>query len=134
MVGRVWTVGLMVVWAPLAACGARTLGESEQERRVVQTSGGRGNAGSTGAAGGSNRRKPLPLDEGDPLGHCPGGFDAAENPDEPCNCLVEGVCFDSKYDACACICPRDSRANTCVSAGSPECEPGSRTKVSCYAL
>jgi hypothetical protein len=72
------------------------------------------------------------MDEGNPLGPCVSGFIERDDPERDCNCLVEGVCFDTKYDACACICPRDSQANTCVST--QDCEVDSRTKVSCYAL
>jgi hypothetical protein len=137
MAGRCRGIGWSILVACIAACGGRTLEEPGDSASPPES--GRETAG-----GAKPQRQPseppsstpnhpgIRFDQGDPLGACVAGFLASEEPDRPCNCLVEGVCFDSKPEACACICPRDSRANTCVSR--QECERDSQTKVSCYAI
>lgn len=118
----------------LVACGARSLepGDSLGPSEVRETEGDPPTAGPTPPESGRDRGPGVRFDQGDPLGACQAGFVEAEQPDEPCNCLVRGVCFDTKSQACACICPRDSSHNACVSEW--DCTENSRTKVSCYAL
>jgi hypothetical protein len=62
-----------------------------------------------------------------PLGACMPGFDRYENLDRPCNWLADALCYDTKDQACACICPRD-KESLCLS-GLPA--PGSATRVTC---
>jgi hypothetical protein len=92
--------------------------------------GGGAEPGNGPTSGGSNPG--IRFDDGDPLGACQEGFFEIEQPSRDCNCLVEGVCFDTKAQACACICPRNSSHNTCVSTR--DCEKDSRTAVSCFAF
>ena len=127
--------GLSVIGLWLFACGAKSVGEpgdspwSEPESRErAQDSPSEPEPSKAPGAPGPGVR----FDQGDPLGACQAGFLELEHPDEPCNCLVEGVCFDTKAQACACICPRNSSHNTCISAW--DCTEDSRTKVSCHAI
>ena len=137
MAGRVWAIGVLLVCAPFSACGAKTTtdpGDSPGSNSAAHEPDGQGSKTPTSppGRGGNPMLPPDWLDDGVPLGDCVSGFVEAEDPGRPCNCLVEGVCFDTKRDACACICPRSSAANTCVSK--QDCEPDSHTRVSCYAL
>jgi len=135
--GRYWAIGLCFVCAPGLACGAKTLeepGDSSTRAPDVDQGAPADSEAPRPAPGSGDKPNPVGdlLGQGDPLGACVAGFIEASEPDRPCNCFVDGACFDTKYDACACICPRTGSANTCVSR--QDCEPDSRTKVSCYAL
>jgi hypothetical protein len=137
MAGRVWAIGVLLVCAPLAACGAKTLADPGDSpgSRLAGSEPDAPDSKTPSPPPGPGNKPALPpswLADGVPLGECISGFVEAEEPDRPCNCLVEGVCFDTKRDACACICPRTSVANTCVSR--QDCEPDSHTRVSCYEL
>lgn len=76
-------------------------------------------ASTTGTGGG--------LDDDLDLGECVEGWPVYEG-----ECPWEGsdhLCYATKADACACLCPRDRRS-TCVS-GLPG-GPDSHTAVSCF--
>ncbi|MEO6602669.1 MAG: hypothetical protein ABIQ16_22485 [Polyangiaceae bacterium] len=112
--------------ATLAACGGRAVEEP--------SSGGSGPsapATSEPALGGgagrpSSPSSPLPTHD---LGDCAPGFSRVDNPNRPCNWLVEdGSCFDEKEAACACICPT-SGSSVCFSGFDDG--PGSATLVQC---
>jgi hypothetical protein len=63
------------------------------------------------------------------LGVCTPGFERAADPARSCNWLTEaGVCFDTKDDACACICPR---AGDSLCWSNFDNGPGSATLVHC---
>jgi hypothetical protein len=139
MAGRVWVIGVLLGCASLSACGAKTTvdpDDSPGSQLAGGEPGGQDSKTPTSPPGPGGKPRSPPgagwLDDGTPLGDCVSGFVEAEDPERPCNCLVEGVCFDTKRDACACICPRTSTANTCVSK--QDCERDSHTRVSCYAL
>jgi hypothetical protein len=136
MTGRVWVVGVLLLCAAFSACGAKSLADPGDSpgSRLADESDGQAPKTPSPLPGNSNKPAfpPSWLDNGVPLGECVSGFVEAEEPERPCNCLVEGVCFDTKRDACACICPRTGVANTCVSR--QDCEHDSHTRVSCYAL
>jgi len=124
-----------MIW--FTACGgARSLGDGPGEETDAAGPGESRDPGERPAPGGksdgSPGREPFSFGEGAPLPECVAGFRQRDKPDKPCNCLVEGVCFDDKAQACACICPRTGKQNACVSEH--ECEENSRTKVSCYSL
>jgi hypothetical protein len=127
-------IGSMMVGFCLVACGAKSLAEPGESLAAAPraTSDPPPRATSDSSPPKSNRGSGVRLDEGARLGPCEEGFVEREHPDRDCNCISDGVCFDTKAEACACICPRDSSHNTCVSQW--DCEKDSRTKVSCYAL
>ncbi len=136
--GRCWVVGaVLLVW--FTACGGgRSLGEGPGEDSGVLGSDGNQsrNPPEPAAPGGTSHPSsdgvPFSFGEGARLPECVAGFRQRDKPDKPCNCLVQGVCFDDKAQACACICPRTGEQNLCVS--DQECEEGSRTKVRCYSI
>lgn len=115
---------LCVLLGGLAGCGGRVEGPP---------SGGSGggetapvSSGSKNTAGNSAASDPFPQQA---LGSCKPGFDHASNPDRSCNWLTDsGMCFDTKDDACACICPagNDSVCYSPFSNGD-----GSATPVHC---
>ena len=134
--GRCWVAGAAVLFWFTACGGGRSLGNGPGEDSGAVGSdasetpaeqpapGGKSDASADGEA--------FNFGEGAPLPACVAGFRQSDKPDKPCNCLVQGVCFDDKAQACACICPRTGKQNVCVSE--QECEEGSRTKVRCYSL
>ena len=85
----------------LFACGGRVeepksggSGGEDTAPASSASSDGAGNSGSDGS---------FPAHD---LGDCKPGFDRAKSPARSCNWLTEsGLCFETKDDACACICP-----------------------------
>jgi hypothetical protein len=135
--GRSWVVCAVVVLGWFTACGGgRSLGEGPgEDSGVLGDNESRTPAeppAPGGKSDGSGDGDPFDFGAGAPLPECVAGFRQSDKPDKPCNCLVQGVCFDDKAQACACICPRTGKQNVCVS--DQECEEGSRTKVRCYSL
>jgi hypothetical protein len=104
---------------------------SRWRRRLRRTSPAEPPA-SGGKSDGSGNADPFDFGVGARLPECVAGFRQSDKPERRCNCLVQGVCFDDKAQACACICPRTGKQNACVSE--QECEERSRTKVRCYSL
>jgi hypothetical protein len=90
----------------LGGCGGKTERGGEG---VLLTEGGSGSGG-----------PPIT-----PLGACELGFVWENDPSRPCPWIAEGRCYDTKEEACACICPRD-RKSFCVSPS-----PGERVDVTC---
>jgi hypothetical protein len=63
------------------------------------------------------------------LGNCESGFDPDSEIDRPCDWLgQDGLCYESKEEACNCICPRDQ--DSYCSSGFFRGE-GEATPVSC---
>jgi hypothetical protein len=58
---------------------------------------------------------------------CRRGFKPDGQTFRPCDFLADGLCYESKVDACACICP--SKANTTCTSGFPV--PDGRVIVTC---
>ncbi len=78
-----------------SACG----GQIEREP------GGGGSSGSgQSAAGGAGAGTSFPSK---PLGECKPGFSRYQNPTLPCPWLGDGLCYEDKDAACACVCPKD---------------------------
>lgn len=88
----------------LAACGGRVLDRSESDdsganRAPGMAGGDEQNGGSAGSSSSFPSHR---------LGTCVPGFDPAQHPERSCKWLDEkGKCYDTKDDACACICPTD---------------------------
>jgi hypothetical protein len=61
------------------------------------------------------------------LGPCRKGFKPEEQTTRSCDFLAGELCYESKLDACACICP--SRSNTNCVSGFPV--PDGRVVVTC---
>ncbi|MET0790561.1 MAG: hypothetical protein ABW061_03495 [Polyangiaceae bacterium] len=117
---------LFLVIFGLTACGGRAIeapgsGGSDSSEPDTDNSTPAANAGSAAASS-----KPLPAYA---LGDCTPGFSRQVNPNRPCNWLTkDGVCFDDKQGACACICPT-SGESVCFSASGDG--NGSATLVHC---
>lgn len=100
-----WWYALGSVACPLAfssACG----GQVERE-----TGSGYASGGSPSAAGGAGSKPGFPKS---PLGECEPGFSHAQNPTLPCPWLGNGLCYEKKDQACACVCPAE-HDSWCVS-------------------
>jgi len=113
MMSKAWMVGWVLCLLPWG-CGGQA------ERSIDDSKGGA--MPTTGATGTGSTPN-----EGTPLGACVPGFARYENLDKPCNWLADELCYDTKDQACACICPRDKKS-LCLSGFPVE---GSATKVSC---
>jgi hypothetical protein len=95
-----------------------------QAERTIDDSGGEQGSGEQGSGdpGGD-------APQGDiALGPCTKGFERFANLDKKCNWLGEGLCYDTKEAACACICPPVTNS-VCIS-GFYDGE-GSATPVYC---
>lgn len=100
----------------LVACG----GSVERE---PGTGGSGGTAAATGGSGGGGGSFPST-----PLGECEPGFAYGSNADEPCPWIAEGLCYATKLEACACVCPVDH--DSWCTSGFPK--PGGQpTPVAC---
>jgi hypothetical protein len=110
-----WWLSSLLICA--AGCGGRT--EDSDER-----SGGGGSSSENSSAVSDASAWEANL----PLGDCQPGFEPSAAYGRPCNWLGEGLCYDTKEDACNCICPREP-GTQCIS-GFYDGED-SRTLVSC---
>jgi hypothetical protein len=129
-------VSWLVVLALFAGCGGKTAGSGDEDAEDRDDVGGSGDDDATDRPGTSNPPKapnppPQPSMRGGntPLGECDLGFDPGNQPERPCDWIAEGLCYDSKIAACACVCPRD-RHSYCVSDFFVS--PGLQTPVSCF--
>lgn len=100
----------------LLACGG-------QAERTIEEGGGSG-GGSKVPSGGRPNDDP---NGGTPLQPCEPGFTRFDGSGRSCNWLAEGLCYEAKEAACACVCPRD-RDSLCLSGFGTE---GSATPVIC---
>lgn len=105
----------------VAACGGRSehTPDSSQSSEAETSSPGSGSPSDTSEGN--------DLDDGLALGECVEGWPPFE---AECPWLgSDDLCYATKADACACLCPHD-KASTCVSGlpGGPDAE----TRVSCF--
>ena len=110
------------LWATVLciACGGTVITPTEEDPETNPSVEPSSDAGAAGDAGWHQV----------PLGACEEGFDPTENPDRLCNWLGEdGRCYDSRPEACNCICPSD-RDSVC-SSGFYQGE-GEATPVACF--
>jgi len=106
------------------ACGGRSE-TSPDEDESTRTDGSSGSGDPT--ATGNNDDDGDGLDDDLELGECVKGWPVYE---ADCPWLgSNNLCYATKADACACLCPRDTRS-TCVS-GLPG-GPNDQTAVSCF--
>jgi hypothetical protein len=104
-----------------AACGGRS------EHTPDSTESSDAETSSPGSGSPSNTSEGNELDDDLALGECFEGWPPFEG---ECPWLgSDDLCYATKADACACLCPRD-KASTCVS-GLPG-GPDSHTRVSCF--
>lgn len=119
----------VAVWALLAltSCGGRaeggTPGGVSDEEPGDDTSGGKGSPGDSEGT--------LPWGASTPLGPCKPGFDPQVHPERDCAFVAEGICYQTKLDACACVCPRNKKNTTC-SSGFDSLLPNARSEVDCF--
>ena len=110
------------LWAALLcfACGGTVVAPTEEQPTTLPSQDSSSDAG----AGRDSGFKQVPL------GACEEGFDPAQNPDRLCNWLGDdGRCYDSRPEACNCICPRD-RDSVCSSEFYQG--EGEATPVTCF--
>lgn len=110
---------MRAVWAFLllaVGCG----GEVRKDDSVDPDASGAGGHGAVENGGGTGLSSTT-------LSGCHRGFEPSDQTSRPCDFLADGLCYESKLDACACICPNRSNTN-CVS-GFPV--PGGRVVVTC---
>ena len=107
-----------IAWASLVlGCGGRVDAPTEPET-----------GGGTPATEEQQTQKPSELTA---LGECSGGFDPWVEQDHPCNWVDRlGTCYDTKLEACECLCPRDDPRSTCQSPFYQG--DGMATPVYCY--
>lgn len=100
-------------------CGGQTSGDEEddEERAPPQMS----EAPSPPAGDGQPPLGSTPLEA------CKSGFEVDSEPGLPCKWLHDGLCYETKLEACACACPRSAKTSTCVSGF----EDDVTVKVSC---
>lgn len=93
----------------LAGCGGEV---RQSEPAPVETgTGGQGTAGQPNNGSGlSGGNVPLPA--------CALGFKEAEDSSKSCDFVVDGLCYESKIEACACACP-PNKPNTRCTSGFP---------------
>jgi hypothetical protein len=92
------------------SCGGK-VGEDTGDEGAENAGGG-----SSSAHGGESGAGAAP-GSGIALDDCELGFLPDNEPTAPCNWVVEGRCYETKLEACACACPRGQ--STCAS-GFPE--------------
>lgn len=100
--GLVATVSLLGI-----ACGGRAIDDSGDG---VPDVGGNG----TQAGAGGKSPKGTVLDGKTPLPPCVRGVEQWRS--DVCEYFAEGLCYATKLEACACVCPRDSQSSTCLSS------------------
>jgi hypothetical protein len=105
-----------VVLLLLTGCG----GEVRKTDSTDPDGGGAGGANATPNGSGTGLSSTT-------LSPCRQGFEPDEQPTRSCDFLANGLCYESKLDACACICP--SRSNTNCVSGFPV--PDGRVSVTC---
>ena len=91
--------------AGFAACGGRVElpAPGAEDAGIPAPASSTGQAGSVGKGGVPSSS--LPSHE---LGVCKPGFDPASDPRRACNWLNKaGMCFSTRDEACACVCPLD---------------------------
>lgn len=66
---------------------------------------------------------------GSKLPECAPGFAPEEQPARDCDWLGAGLCYATKLEACACVCPRSQKESTCISGFG---YPNARERVTCY--
>lgn len=86
-------------------------------------------AGTSGTSGNGSSGDGKTPNGGLALGECVPGFDLANEPWRPCAWVADGLCYDTKPAACACVCPRNSNNSVCSS--SFEDGPDGRVEVHC---
>ena len=114
--GRFWT---LLCAACLVACGGRADGGDE------------GTGEDVSGADGANA--PTPTDPKKPGSTALGKCHPGEPPDaalHTCPWLAKGLCYQTKLEACACICPADRQDSVCSSGF--EDGPYGQTEVKCY--
>jgi hypothetical protein len=120
------TLAMMI---SVAACGGRVspVPETKTETDAGKQTGNSGSDPSQAASTGNGpTESPDDLDAQLPLGECPEGWQAGS---AECPWLAsDDLCYATKTDACACICPR--RNDTSCLSGLPG-GSDSRTWVSC---
>jgi hypothetical protein len=100
-----------VVFLLLAGCGG------EVRTGTPEVDGG-GPGAEPGGGGGFS---------GTSLPGCRRGFKPDDQPSSTCDFLADGLCYESKVAACACVCP--NRPNTNCTSGFPV--PDGRVVVTC---
>lgn len=116
-------------WAllALASCGGRAEGGSPEDVSTEEPGDGRSDAEpSPGDAEGT-----LPWGPNTPLGPCKPGFDPQMSPQRDCAFVADGICYETKLAACACVCPRNKKNTTC-SSGFHSLLPNARSEVDCF--
>ena len=105
-----------IVFLVLAGCGGEV---RRVDSELVDASGvgGQGTAPNGGGSALSSTQLPA----------CRRGFKPDDQASRPCDFLADGLCYESKLDACACICP--NRPGTNCMSGFPE--PDGHVVVTC---
>ena len=112
---------LAAVVSLTAGCGGQAT-EGEE-------SGGAGSRAATSGTGGSGSGSGKTPNGGLTLGNCTPGFDLDNEPWRECAWMADGLCYDTKPAACACICPRNRNDSVCSSGF--EGGPDGRVEVHC---
>ena len=102
-------INIIILLVFLAGCGGEV-----KKSDPIQTDGGESNGG-----GGGFSSTALP--------GCSPGFKPEDQPSRSCDFLADGLCYESKVAACACVCP--NRSNTNCTSGFPR--PNGRVVVTC---
>jgi hypothetical protein len=118
--GRFWA---LLCAACVAACGGRADGDDQGTGEEITVDAGNDDRADDSIP--SDSKKPGSTE----LGKCHPG----EPPDvalRTCPWLAKGLCYQTKLEACACICPADRQDSVCSSGF--EDGPYGQTEVKCY--
>jgi hypothetical protein len=114
---RLWLIAGLTC---MLACG----GKADEGEGSNEAGGGLGSSPNATAAGGTSKPGSTQL------GACHMGFSPADEPTRPCAWVGRGLCYDTKPEACACICPLNRQDSVC-SSDFPD-GPNGKVEVKCY--